>query len=161
MGTWPFICSALRSEPLCFSERSQQLYTMNILLFLNSANVAKLARIAISVLFTPAAAHKLRQCCQPPNPRLSRFRFIPKKSAIKVFDASFCCVFAISPLPPILHAPHLSEPFFWAVTHAAWKAFFSPFLVLSDFYSPPHPPCLPQLHVEYNGIHSWWGCCHF
>lgn len=79
MGTWPFICSVLRSEPLCFSERSQQLYTMNILLFLNSTNVARLSHVAISFLFTPGAARQLLQCCQLPNRCLSRVCFIQKK----------------------------------------------------------------------------------
>lgn len=148
MGTWPFICSVLRSEPLCFSKRSQQLYTMNILLFLNCANVAKLSHVAILFLFTPGAARQLRQCCQPSNRCLSLVFFYWKKSEIKVFDASFCSVFTIFPLPPILHSPHLSEPFFWAVTHAAWKAFFFSYLI---FILPPpalssSAPCRIQWH---------------
>lgn len=63
MGTWPFICSIVRSEPLCFNKWSQQLDTMNILLFWNSSNVAKLSHITIlfcllHLLFFALANHR-------------------------------------------------------------------------------------------------------
>lgn len=166
MGTWPFICGVLRSEPLCFSEWSQQLYTMNILLFFpNSTNVAKRSHVAVSfclllrrspIAATLSASESLLSC---------GFCFIPKKWNKSFWRFILLRIYDFSFLPPFLHSPHLSEPFFlfWAVTHAARKALFFLFLYYLIFIlSPPHPPsCLSQPRVEYNGIHSWWGCCHF